>query len=453
MRLINILGVKINIFTKKQALIEIEKLIAGKGQHYLITANPEFILTAIEHDEEFFYILNKADLSLPDGIGLKIAAWFMGKNLSRIAGADLVKNILELAEKQGRKVTIFNWQNGLSSEQDIKQILANQYSRLQAIVINIDRQTIMPDDKLELARKFQPEIIFCTLGAPWQEKFIYHNLSKLLSVKLAIGVGGSFDFLTGKIKRAPKLFRVIGLEWLWRLLALSLKYAFQKNRAEYFLQHRLRRIYNAVIVFPIKFFLWRFILPFLYRPNVVCLLYKKENPPTIKNTIPLPPLSRGQLNPPASPYQGGGSIPPTSLIRGKYKILIVERKNNKNHWQLPQGGTDHEPLLKAGARELREEIGIDKFKPVAVFSNLHQFIFNEQMGKYGVLAKYQSGYKGQKQGLFIAEFLGQDQDIKINFWEHSAWRWVDSDDLVDQVHPIRKLSAKIFLEKFKQVIE
>lgn len=417
MRVINILGIKLNVFTKKQALIEIEKLLDSEGQHYLVTPNPEIILTAIEHDEEFFYILNKADLSLPDGVGLKIAAWFMGVNLSRITGSDLIKDILELAEKQERKVAILNWQGGLSSAQDIKQTLTNKYPELQAIVVDIDKQTIISGQKLLLVKQFQPEIIFCTLGAPLQEKFIFHNLKNLPSVKIGIGIGGAFDFLTNKIKRAPKIFRAIGLEWLWRLAMLLLKYVFQKKRTEYFMLRRIERIYNAVIVFPIKFFIWRFVLPFLYRPNVVCLLYKKED--------------------------------------GKYKILIIKRVTKKNHWQLPQGGIDGQALAIAGNRELIEELNINnnQFKPIAIFPKLHAYEFDKKISEFGVSVKDVLGYKGQKQGLFIAEFLGQDEDIKINFWEHSAWRWVDSADLVNQVHPLRRPGAKIFLEKFKEIIK
>ncbi|MBU0647422.1 WecB/TagA/CpsF family glycosyltransferase [Patescibacteria group bacterium] len=419
MRLINILGIKINVFSKKEALAKIEKLLDSENQHYLVTPNPEIILTAIKHDEEFFYILNRADLYLPDGFGLKIAGWFMGVNLTRITGADLVKDILELAEKQNKKITILNWKNGLSNAQDITISLTKKYPKLKFIVQDIDREdnncsVASQDDRLV---QFQPEIIFCTLGAPYQEKFIFHNLKNLPSVKIGIGVGGAFDFLTKKIKRAPKLFRIIGLEWLWRLIKQP---------------WRWKRIYNAVVIFSIKFFLWRFVLPFFYRPNVVCMLYKKYN----------------SANP---PYQEDS----TQEEKIKYKILIVERANEKNHWQLPQGGTDGQNLTKAGKRELIEELNINdnQFKKIAIFPKLHVYEFGKEISKFNVLSKDVCGYKGQKQGLFIAEFLGQDEDRKINFWEHSAWRWVDSSELIDQVYLSRKPATKIFLEKFNQITE
>ncbi|MFH1772806.1 MAG: WecB/TagA/CpsF family glycosyltransferase, partial [Patescibacteria group bacterium] len=250
MRLINILGVKINVFANKQeALVEIEKLLNNKEQYYLVTPNPEIILTATRHDEELFYILNKATLAMADGIGLKIVGWFMGVNLLRISGADLIKDVLKLAQQQERKVAIFNWKDGLSSAQDIAISLSKKYPKLKLIVQNIDR---IKNEKtagaypinIEIFNKikqFQPEIIFCTLGSPSQEKFIFYNLKNWPSVKFGIGIGGAFDFLTGKIKRAPKIFRIIGIEWLWRLIKQPCRW---------------KRIYNAVIIFPIQFFLW-----------------------------------------------------------------------------------------------------------------------------------------------------------------------------------------------------
>ena len=408
MSLVNILGININNFTKKQALAKIQEFLIDGRQHLIVTPNPEIILEATDPDEEFFYLLNKADLSLPDGVGLKIAAWLMGVNLSRITGADFIKDILKIAEAGNRRVAILNWQGGLSSAEDIKKVLTSRYPNLQTLVIDIERQAIVPEEKLSQIKEFQPEIIFCTLGAPYQEKLIFHNLEKLPSVKVGMGVGGSFDFLTGQIKRAPKIFRMIGLEWLWRLI-------FHKGKNKIDRLNRWKRIYRAVIVFPYKFFLWRFIMPWRYRKGVACILYRKS--------------------------QVG------------YEILIVERTSQPGHWQIPQGGTDGEDLMKAGQRELSEELNNNKFKSIAVFDKLYQYEFGDEMSKYGVLAKKVSGYRGQRHGLFIAEFSGSDNDIKINSYEHSAWRWVDAEKLIESVHLVRRPATKIFMEKFWQTIK
>jgi N-acetylglucosaminyldiphosphoundecaprenol N-acetyl-beta-D-mannosaminyltransferase len=394
MNIINILGINISTLNKQQTLEKLNQFLTASGQHQIVTPNPEILLQA-GHDEEFFYILNKVDLAIPDGIGLKFAGWLAGKNIRRITGADLVKDILKIAQEKNLKVAVVNWSGGLSKKEDIEKVLEKKYPDLKFLVEDIERE-----ERAEqiASQNFQPDVLLVALGAPWQEKFIYHNLSQLPSVKIGIGVGGAFDFLTGRIKRAPKIMRVIGLEWLWRL----------------FMQPwRWRRIYNAVIIFPWKFFKWKFVLTFLYRPNVSCVLYKKDG--------------------------------------NRTKILLVERKDDQGHWQLPQGGTDGEDLETAGSRELCEELGTDKFKAVASYKNLWKYEFGDKLSKFGVYARLVMGYKGQKQGLFIAEFTGNDSDIKINFWEHINWKWVDSENLVNEVHQVRKEAAKIFLEKFYEI--
>lgn len=241
MSFINILGVNVNTFGKNQILAEISEFFNNGRQNFIVTPNPEIILAANIGDNDFFKILNSADLSLPDGTGLKIAAWFLGVNLSRIVGADLLKDILDMAESQNRRVAVLNWMGGLSSAKDIGAVLRAIYPNLEVLAIDSDRQAIISDNVLPQIQIFKPEIIFSTFGAPYQEKFIYCNMPKLPSVKLGMGVGGAFDFLTGKLPRAPKIMRSFGIEWLWR---------FYKQPS------RWRRIYKAVIVFPVKFLIY-----------------------------------------------------------------------------------------------------------------------------------------------------------------------------------------------------
>jgi len=223
-------------------------------------------------------------------------------------------------------------------------------------------------------------------------------------VKVALGVGGSFDFITGQAKRAPKIFRAAGLEWLWRLL-VSLG-GQGKSR-------RFRRIYRAIFVFLGKILKVRFINCFCYRQNVACFIY----------------------------HQGANGP----------EVLIVEREDLPDHWQLPQGGTDGEPIDVAGLREAREELGTDKFRLVATFKSVYRYDFlspEEKKAKRDNKLGFRN-FKGQSQSLMIAEFIGRDEEIKLNFWDHRSWRWVPAEDLVASVSAFRRRGCEIFLEKFR----
>lgn len=412
----NILGIKISELKPKETLEKAESFLSDGRQHYLVTPNPEIILAA-HKDEEFFYILNQSDLSLADGFGLVVAGWLFGDRIWRTTGSQLSFQLLRLANERGTKVLVLNRTDGLSRKGEIETALKENYPRLPFLVLDVDRgQKFLDPGTIAAINEAKPEIMFSALGFPYQEKVIYHNLEKLPSVKLAIGIGGTFDYLTGQVKRPPQAFRSLGLEWFWRLLHI---FRYEDGA------RRLGRIYNATFVFMGKLLKARFLNPLRYRPNVACLLYKEEG--------------------------------------GRKMILLAEREDEPGHWQLPQGGTDGESLEEAGARELREEIGNDKFVTKATFKNLHRYIFHNKEGKaeYRGLKKrdavfcehkkHRYDYKGQKQGLYIAKFTGGDQDIKICFWDHVAWKWVEADRLVEAVHPVRRIGAKVFLEKFKSL--
>ena len=396
MNKINILGVNITKESKEAILNKIHSFLISKNFHYIVTPNPEIILKTLK-DEELFYILNKADISLADGVGLKLSAFFLGKKLKRFTGSDLTNHLLAYAQKRQYKIAILNWRGGFSKKSDIEKSLKYKYPNLDFYIQDIDRKGSTINYKK--INNYSPDILFSSLGSPWQEKNIYHSSKKISSLKLGLGIGGSFDFITGKKNRAPKIFRAIGLEWFWRLIL-------QPNR--------IARIYNALFVFMWKFLIWRFVLPLFYRSNVACLLFKKEN--------------------------------------NNMKILFVKRNEKDEHWQLPQGGTEGESLSVAGTRELREELGTDKFKKIKTYKNLYKYKFPKESGsKFNAPAKLISGYRGQKQGLFIAEFFGDDSDLKINFWEHLDWKWVKIEDALETIHPLRKDSLKIFIKKLKNI--
>ncbi|MEI7497741.1 MAG: WecB/TagA/CpsF family glycosyltransferase [Candidatus Falkowbacteria bacterium] len=393
MKYVHILGISLPVMSSGEIWRQITAWCDSEDHHQIVTLNPEIILAA-QQDEELFYIINQSQLVLADGFGLILAASLSGSKIARVTGADLVPQILNYAKVHELKVLILDWNKGLSKSADIYGVIADRFSGLKALVCDIEKDGA--DLPLNQISEFAPHIALVGLGAPWQEKIIYHQLKHLPSLRLSTGVGGSFDFLTKKITRAPKWMRFIGIEWLWRLLKQP---------------SRLKRIYNATVIFFAMFLFYRFVQPKLYRPNVACWLYKSE--------------------------------------QGKDYVLLVQRaQSNTVHWQLPQGGRSFESIKKAGLRELKEELNTDSIVAKKDFKNLHQYRFPNH--NPSLERERHGGWRGQKQSLLIAEFTGKDEDVSVNFWDHSGWRWVPVEEIVDQVHEVRKPSAKIFLEKFKE---
>jgi hypothetical protein len=97
---------------------------------------------------------------------------------------------------------------------------------------------------------------------------------------------------------------------------------------------------------------------------------------------------------------------------------------------------------------LREELNCDKFIPGKIYKLKAKYLFpfKKKKGSKG-------GYKGQKQDLFIAEFTGEDKDIKINYWDHKDWMWIDTKDILNYISPVRRNKTRIFLEKFFEYAE
>jgi N-acetylglucosaminyldiphosphoundecaprenol N-acetyl-beta-D-mannosaminyltransferase len=390
--MINILGINISRFKRPKVREILAQWLEENNHRFIVTPNPEIILSA-QKDEELFYILNHADLAPADGFGLKIAAWWKGEVLHRYTGADLTKYLLKIAAEKNLKAAIIFWKQGLSSGDEISAAIKENFPGLIHMEMGIERKTEFSKGELAILNEFSPDIMFVALGSPWQEKIIFHDYLKIKAVKIAIGVGGSFDFLTGKIKRSPLVLRRIGLEWLWRLIKQP---------------KRIGRIWNAAAVFTYLDIIDTFVHPHLYRSNVAAIVYKQDE-------------------------------------KGKIYILLAERSDELHHWQLPQGGTDYESLGKSAKREIKEEMGID----VEVKKTYH--CLYKYRTKTSRLLK--RGYKGQCQGLAIAKMKDESQAIRINSWDHQGWQWCPLEKTIDTIHPIRREGARIFIAKFNDYLK
>jgi len=252
---LSILGVSFDVTSLSEVLERLNQACDEKGQVFCVTPNPEICLAAQE-DRAFLKILNGADLSIADGFGILWAARYLQSKRGffrwlwtlltpgqtkrhspfpeRVTGTDVVQHFCQQFPE--RKVFL------LGAAPDVNEQLKDQLKNAQVKVVG--NYSGDASEKLEpIIRSMiiasDAEVLFVAFGAPHQEQWITRNLPQLPGVKVAMGIGGAFDFMTGKRKRAPRWMRSIGLEWLYRLLIEP---------------KRIKRIFRATVVFPWKVF-------------------------------------------------------------------------------------------------------------------------------------------------------------------------------------------------------
>ncbi len=211
-----ILGIPVDSVTEEEALAKIEAFIENGRPHQVVTVNPEFVVAA-QSDAKFFQVLKEADLSLPDGVGLLWAARFLGTPVSgRVAGVDMVRRIASLGAERGYRLFL------LGAAEGVAEATATRLKEENPGLKVVGTYAGSPDHReeeeiVEMVRAARPHVLLVAYGAPQQDLWIHRHLGRL-GVSVAMGVGGAFDFISGKAKRAPDWMQRLGLEWFHRLL-------------------------------------------------------------------------------------------------------------------------------------------------------------------------------------------------------------------------------------------
>lgn len=214
----NVLGVKIDDVSISETLKIVEGWLKKEGKHYIVTPNPEIVMM-VRKDEELKKIINNADLAIPDGVGLKLTTDI--ENTS--PGIDVMELLVKMAADLGFTTGFLGGRGDVAKQ--AAERLKRKYLKLKVSYaleglvipakagIYTDEELWIPDE----VRDDKVDILFVAFGPPKQEKWIANNLAKL-DVKVAMGVGGAFDYISGKVPRAPKWIRSLGFEWLFRLI-------------------------------------------------------------------------------------------------------------------------------------------------------------------------------------------------------------------------------------------
>ncbi len=265
---VQIQGVDIDTRVEGQIKEIVSSFLDGELQHKIYTPNPEFIVEVVKNSE-FRDVLNKADINLPDGIGLLFASKFLSlpnrfirnKKLNRlytywqafycllslifypsfcrefitdrICGSDFFWDVVDMCAKKSKRVFLLGARPGVAEV--VRDRLLKVYPKLQIA----GTYAGIPDSESEkeichIINTGKPDVLFVAYGAPAQEFWIDRSIEKMPSVKVAMGVGGTFDFVAGVAKRAPTWMKKLGLEWLFRLVISP---------------SRVKRIYNATVKF------------------------------------------------------------------------------------------------------------------------------------------------------------------------------------------------------------
>jgi len=231
-----ILGVNVSDTTFNKIIDAIGEAIKNNHKIQICTTNNEFIIEA-RKNHHFKSIINGCDISTADSTGVVWAIKrIYGKNIQKIPGVDLFDKICATAKLRQFRIFLLGGEKSIALK--AKKILQRRYIGLH-IVGSIDGIKIDPratDQKLiATINKAKPDIVAVALGAPKQEEWIFKN-KKLIRANVFIGLGGTFDYISGKIHRAPKGWQNAGLEWLYRLFHQPA---------------RIVRILKAVVLFPV----------------------------------------------------------------------------------------------------------------------------------------------------------------------------------------------------------
>ncbi|MEK7605611.1 MAG: WecB/TagA/CpsF family glycosyltransferase [Patescibacteria group bacterium] len=243
-----ILGISLSDLSTSQVLEYVMSSVEkSRKKLSIVTPNPEIVVYAHAHPQ-YQKLINEADIAICDGAGLYLAAKYLGVPLhERITGVDLMQKLCGEAAKKAVTVGFLGGRGNVAER--TAQCLREKYPGLKVVFVapewseegfavaeQLRRTTQNPtrknaerkDQRLPVGRQAVQrvvpqssapviDILFVAFGFPKQEEWIAHNLP-ILPVKVAMGVGGAFDYLSGEVIRAPFFIRAIGLEWLFRLI-------------------------------------------------------------------------------------------------------------------------------------------------------------------------------------------------------------------------------------------
>lgn len=211
----HVLGFPVDPLSVPEAVERVAQAIQDREPLQVVTINAEMAMQGLA-DPELGQILRGSGLVLPDGSGVVWAVRRQGQPVAKLAGVDFLGHVAQWCAQNGKSLYLFGSADGVAAE--AAAALQRRYPGLA--IAGTRSGFFTPDEEptvMEGIRAAQPDVLLAALGVPRQEKWIAKH-QKELGVPVAMGVGGSFDVLANRVKRAPAGFQRLHLEWLYRLI-------------------------------------------------------------------------------------------------------------------------------------------------------------------------------------------------------------------------------------------
>jgi N-acetylglucosaminyldiphosphoundecaprenol N-acetyl-beta-D-mannosaminyltransferase len=219
-RRIRICNIAIDNVDFREAIERIDSLVKQNTGAYVLTPNVDH-LVKLKDDLFFQEIYERADLVVPDGMPLLWISRFLKMPLKeKVSGSDLVPFLCEMARDKGYRLFFLGGREGAALA--AKEKLESRFPGIQIVgtycpSFGFENELEENRTLMRIIKEAQPHVLLVGLGAPKQEKWIYKYYRET-GVPVSIGVGVTFEFISGMIKRAPLWMQRVGLEWFWRLI-------------------------------------------------------------------------------------------------------------------------------------------------------------------------------------------------------------------------------------------
>lgn len=209
------LNTQIDNLTMSETLNLVDKAIKNKEQLHHVVVNAGKIV-AMQNDMQLRRSVNESDVINADGQAVVWASKVLNKPIKeRVAGIDLMENLVKLSHKSNYKIFF------LGAEEDIVKSVTKKFSKQYSknIIAGYRNGYFKKEDETNIAKQISEsgaDILFVAISSPTKENFLYNNKKYLKNLNFIMGVGGSFDVVAGKVKRAPLWMQKAGLEWFYR---------------------------------------------------------------------------------------------------------------------------------------------------------------------------------------------------------------------------------------------